>query len=1031
MVSVRSVIRLWVVGVGLLVAVFAAGVVPTSAQTANVTVSGTVTDSSGAAVPAADVTATNTATGIAKSGKTDQSGRYTILNVDPGTYDVQAQIAGFATAVRRNQVIYVGQALTLDFSLQLASVAQTVEVQAESPTTISTTESTVSRVIEPQELDNLPTISRSFTDLAALSPGVQVATTSVVGANSGGAISIGDAATYQTGYIVDGTASEETFLGGQLLNFAQDWIQEFSLISLQAPAEYGGAAGGFVNAITRSGGNQFHGRAYGFFQNAALNATPLFLPAAFPNKPPQNLERIGGMVGGPIKKDKLFFFGGFEYFHNLTSVPVNVPAAFVGPASTSGVFPQSATTYIMMGKVDYQLNTNNRVSGRFNYEHDRPVNSGVGASGTSNKTLGNGTIGYTHAYIYQARWDRTISGDRLNSLIFNYNKTTAASFCNYALAVGNYPGYPAQPGSTISGDPTGFWAQETYSTAGVVTGCTANVGVGPMQSERATVASDVFTFTHGNQTIKVGGGADFEQSVFFTVRNNYNGQYAINGSNPFNPATASTYPVSDFLIFSGGNGLSGSILGPIFSAFAEDSAKVRPDLTLNIGIRYDVSLMNTWFTNRWITPNAATQSVVPLVPLHNDYGNVAPRFGFAWTPFHDDQKTVVRGGLGVFYDENHTGFWNGYFLDGIKVAPNGADNLNATRPSLNPYCLGSVNCSSGVIPANVYVGSSGATQLNAIQAVEYVLAYDLATYTLPTFAAGTYTIPHGPSFTINTPLLPSGLPAPTTGGTEPVDQNFKTPGEVQISGGIAHQFATSFNASVDYVYVKGYQQTTLRNVNISQTGTLLNPAYGEISAYGNGGFFTDKNLRATFSYRDHRGDSAQIAYTLGWAYDNDYSGYGITSHTVPQTDPYNYNVDYGPSINDARNVLAASGAIKAPWGIQLSPILRFTSALPYTATTTATVVAGCLPDYNQCYPVGYSKDSLRGADTILFNARLSKNIRLGERMSALLFLEGYNILNRANYGVNFQGNVASSTFMKPTGISTPMRQLQVGGRFDF
>ena len=1035
MIRVRSVIQ-GLVGMGFLVVALAVAVSPAFAQSNSVTLTGIVVDKSGAVLPAVDVTATNTATGITKSAKTDQAGRYTILNVDPGTYDVQTQITGFATTVRRNQVFYVGQTITLDFSLELASVAQTVEVQAESPTSVSTTESVVSRVIEPQELDNLPTISRSFTDLATLSPGVQVATTSATGGNSGGAISIGDAANYQTGYIVDGTASEETFLGGQFLNFAEDWIQEFSLISQQAPAEYGGAAGGFVNAVTRSGGNNFHGRGYGFFQNAALNATPKFLPTQFPNKPPQSLQRIGGMAGGPIKKDKLFFFGGYEYFHNLTSVPVNVPAAFVGPASTSGVFPQTARTSIAMGKIDYQANANNRFTGRFNYEHDHSVNSGVGASGTSNKTLGNGSISTTNAYIYQGVWDRTISADRLNSLLFNYNRTTGSSFCNYALAVGNYPLYPGQAGSTIAGDPTGYWAQETYSQAGVVTGCSGNVGIGPTQSERSTSINDAFSFTHGNQTIKVGGGADFEQSIFFGVRNNYNGQYAINGQVPFNPATPATFPISNLVIFEGGNGVTGSLLGPIFSAFAEDSAKVRPTLTLNIGIRYDVSLMNTWFTHRWITPNAATQTVVPLLPLNNDYGNVAPRFGFAWTPFHDNGKTVIRGGLGVFYDENHTGFWNGYFLDGIKIVPNGADNLNSTRASLNPYCLGSVNCSTGTIPANVFVGSTGATQLNAIQTVQYILAYDLATYTLPNFAAGTYQIPGGPAFTITSPKLPSGALAPTTGGAEPVDQNFKTPGEVQISAGMAHQFGTAINASVDYVFVKAYQQTVLRNINISQSGQLLNPAYGEMSGFGNGGYFRDQNMRMSFSYRDRRGDSAQVAYTLGWAFDNDYSGYGINSRTIPQTDPYNYSVDYGPSVNDARNVLNISGALKAPWGIQLSPIFRFTSALPYTATTTATVVPGCLADYNQCYPVNasgvpYTKDSLRGANTISLNARLSKTFRLGEKRSAIVFFEGYNLLNRSNYGVNFQGNVASAAFMQPTALATAKRQLQLGARFDF
>jgi hypothetical protein len=296
----------------------------------------------------------------------------------------------------------------------------------------------VARVIETRELDNLPTISRSFADLAALSPGVQVSTSASpagAGVGAGSNISIGAAPGYQTGYVVDGSNYETSGLGGAYINLSEDWIQEFSLVALQPPAQYGNASGGFINAVTRSGGNEFHGRASVYYQNAAMNATPQFLPAFAPNKPPYNLERVGGMLGGPIKRDKLFLFGGYEYFHDLNSIPVNVPAAFLGPASAPGVFPQSFKTSLAMLKVDYLPGSRDKLSFRANYETDNNQNVGIGAAGSLSHTLGNATNQTPHDFITQFRWQRTVSPTSLNELLFNYNYQLTILQCPYAKVV--------------------------------------------------------------------------------------------------------------------------------------------------------------------------------------------------------------------------------------------------------------------------------------------------------------------------------------------------------------------------------------------------------------------------------------------------------------------------------------------------------------------------------------------------------------------------------------------------------------------
>jgi hypothetical protein len=1006
------------------------------AQTNNVTVNGMITDPGGGVLPGARVTARNTATGSTMTAQTDEKGQYVLLNLEPGNYDFTASANGFASTIRHNQVLFVGQTVTLNVTLTVASVSQTVDVDADSPVAVSTTDSMVSRVIEPRELDNLPTISRSFTDLAALSPGVQVAQSASpagAGVGAGSGISIGDSPGYQTGYIVDGAWDEVSGLGGAYINFAQDWIQEFSLVAQQEPAQYGSDAGGFVNAITRSGGNQFHGRAYMFYQNAAMNAQSRFILAG--SKPPYNLERFGGMVGGPIRRDKLFFFGGYELFHDKNSIAVTIPAAFTGPAAAGGVFSQAFLTSLVMGKVDWHKSDANNYMFRFNFEHDNNQNVGIGASGSTVHTEGNATDQTPHDLQSEFRWGHTFSSTAYNELIGVYNYQITILQCPYAKIVGAYPGYPGTGGTTESGNPTGYWAQITYSTVGVVVGCAANTGDAsptPTQNALDPSVTDIYTRSQGANDMKFGAGFDMEQTGSVRTRNNYNGQYVITGSNPFNPSTASTYPLSDFMIFGGGNFQSSKTVGPAFSFFAQDSVKVASNLTLNAGIRYDFNTMNTWMDSHYIHNALAINKVAELNHLNNDYGDIAPRFGFAWTPFRRSLTTVLRGGVGVFYDQEKTGPDYIYQIDGIQVVNGGAINLNATRPSLNPYCLGYVAC----LPTSP--GGAAVVPTQQAQWVEEVLAWSLANYTIPNFNQGTYVVGTN-TYTIPAPTLGpptvaggpgTGGLAPTTGGTNSVDPNLKNPGQIQFSFGIAHDFSSRVTASADYVYNRGFQEIIIRNTNISTSNTLLNPSYGSISGVGNGGYFIDKALRVKVTYRDRRGDNLQGAYTEARAADNSYGGFGINSHTVNATDPFDYSVDYGPSSNDAHHILNAAAVTELPLGIELAPIFYFTGALPYTATTTATP-SGCQAFYNQCYPTNYSKNSLRGRDTIMFNARLAKRIRFGENKALNVFLEGFNIPNRTNYGTNFQANVLSSAFGKPTNIQTNMRQLQIGGRFDF
>jgi len=276
------------------------------------------------------------------------------------------------------------------------------------------------------------------------------------------------------------------------------------------------------------------------------------------------------------------------------------------------------------------------------------------------------------------------------------------------------------------------------------------------------------------------------------------------------------------------------------------------------------------------------------------------------------------------------------------------------------------------------------------------------------------------------------------GGDYDIDQNIRIPGTLEATGGVQHSFPRGLVLGVDFAYKHGFDEIENRNININSNTLpaveLLNPNYTSLISYGNGGFYTSRSLLVNGTYNDHRGDVLTGAYTLAWARDDSSSTQDFDIHSAGEsTNPFNYAVDVGPSLTDQRQHVVLSSVLNTKWGIYLDPIFNWGSALPYTATTTSTAVAGCQPWYNQCYPAGYSKDSIRGADTFTINARAQKVVHLRHDSAKTVtgYFEGFNVTNRTNIGTAFVTNVSSPEFMKPSGTAGPKRTLDIGARFDF
>jgi hypothetical protein len=1064
-------ILLWILAIGSTLA----------AQTNTATVTGDVTDSSGAAIPGVAMTATNTATGIQKGDTSDAEGRYTILNLAPGFYDVQAEQRGFATVIRRHEEFLVGTTVTLNFTLSVSSVSQEVEVSGNA-SVLEPTQSSVERILQTSELDSLPTLNRSFSDLAVLAPGVQAsgvnATATPGGTGRGtGLPTIGGSPTYETGFVIDGITAEAGNQGGPYVTLAQDWVQEFSVLALQFPAEYGSASGGVVNIVTRSGSNQIHGRAYTYYQNADLNANPEFFKGT--SKAPFNSERVGGMVGGPIKKDKLFYFAGFEYFHQLataalpngqsagaflaTAQPLNTPPSQIVPWLVLGTLTSAQTTsHTLLGmlRLDYTPNAVNTFSIRSNIDYEY---------GQTNNTAGSNS--FFPRYAESIGWTRTLSATTINELRFAFYKEGTGNTSVYKNITGAYAGQTLNPdpynyvtteslgGQTAFGNPNGFWGNVAYN--GFSTGGPTVSGL--LNAETSGVLTDTLTLSRGNHEVKLGGSLRRYTVYSNQGINQVYGSYSMSAkATPFDPDTLINPLNLTTGTFTPAQFSAASTLAPLsvvtnygtpalldfnlpswsYGVFAQDSWKIRPNFTLNLGLRYDFSNANSSLSTASFPALAAAVPgsqgfITPgFHPINNDPYDLAPRIGVAWTPFHDGQKTVVRGGVGVFYDQNDTASTAVYVNENSSTLL--GYSLAANVTTRNPYCVGNSLCANG-IPVQYEL------------AVLDVLSSALANYTLPQFPNSTSPCAATNSCTVavgtNTYTIPAlSVPFNPEGDILDLNKNYRVPGTLQATAGIQHQFSNSLSISADYVYHRGFNGTITVNPNValtgpgaSQTFVTVNPAYTTLERFDSDAYLVANDLQLKGSYRDRRGDMINVAYQFGYSNDDDFSNFGLSGRNALTTNPFNPKVDYGPSENDARNVLNVSGVLNLLWRMQLAPILSYSSALPYTATSSlqtpgsSMAPADCLGYFTRCYPAGFSRNSLRGDDFFTLNARLSKNIRFGETRSLTLFFEGFNVTNKHNLGTNFNTNVDNpATFQTPLQTAAfATRQLQLGGRFDF
>ena len=562
------------------------------AQGVGGTVSGRVSDESGRPLSGAAVSARNTATALTRTRTSEAGGFYRMPELPVGIYEFSVGLAGFATEVRSGVRIVIGQKATLDFLLKVAQVAETVVVKADAPI-VETTKSSIGASITRQQIDQLPLPGRDFETLAFLSPGITPSVTdgsTISGAGSSGASNT---------FLIDGMSNDQDSLGGTRGDYSPDAIAEYEVLSSQYSAQYGQASGAIINVITRSGGNDFHGRASAYYRADGLTATDPFAGGA---ETPFDQWIASAFLSGPIVKDKAFFFASWEQtWRNATAVvgidPATLEALGLGSQTT---FPQDLREPRLVLKADYHPTDSQTLTFRFRLDEPKQTNDSVGqTAGGLVLTEQTGFTLKTTNTDYGLSHDWIMTSDTLNEARFQYSRQF-----NDATQV-NCPGCPFIIRATL------------YS------GKQPNL---PQSfSEDRYQFLDTVSFGLGKHYFKA--GVDYSHiKVDAFVPQFFDGVFLFATDAPYNAADPTTYP----LFWEGGSGNPNiDISNNIFALFVQDEWKVLPNLTLNLGLRWDYE----------------DQAYVK-----HDWQNFGPRAHFAWDPVGDG-KTAVRGGFGIYYDQ--------------------------------------------------------------------------------------------------------------------------------------------------------------------------------------------------------------------------------------------------------------------------------------------------------------------------------------------------------------------------------------------
>ena len=1003
-------------------------------------VAGIVSDPTDSAVPRAKVMVTNTETGLNRETTSDNRGEYRFGLLPPGNYEIKVEAQGFSPLSRKDVQLTVGEDLDLNLKLVLGSASQVVEVQSAVPL-IETERSQQANTIGQQEVANLPISRRDYLTFSLLAPGVSDskaladATSFRVKQTPDSGLSFYGSNGRGNSIAVDGGEANDSG-GGVRPTVSQETVQEFQVNRANYTAEYGGARGGVVNIVTKSGGNVAHGSYFGFFRGQGLDATEPFAVSLDSNdkpvrvKPDSNRQQFGFTLGGPIVNDKTFFFMGYEALRRRESkaVPVltdpsifqptagqeailrTLPAAaaaplraaLISPQSTidmfrknSGVFPFESDDHKGLLRLDHRQGNRDMFSFRYNVTSDYETNEGIGA-----------LVGFSRGFVQNffdsntlLSWTHIFSAKVVNEFRgqFNYYDAFTGSVDPYGPAL-EIAGY-------------GFFNRDRFLPSDVI--------------QRRYEFADNLSITRGRHNYRIGGTImprvnHSDSKTFMSGRFTFGtlpgafvstalASTSINALQAFNLGLAQSYQqgFGDPVV---------KAIYPSYAFYAQDNWHLAPNFTLNYGLRYEADMRKS--------------------PLPSQKKNFAPRIGFAWDPFND-KKTTIRGGYGIFYAP--IDFQIDYVVNALAEI-NGFRQIAQVLTTLNAANPLAVNG-----PVNIFQKLRGQGIIGVPTPQRPILASDLAQFGIAISQTGAR-----PPLTVLFEASP----------------DYRSPNTQQASFGIERELAPSLTLALSYVFVRGAHLTTSRDINLLQapinaakgirdwgatadnpTGAkyFVNPLIFQDNLYEAAANSFYHGMMLEVNKRFSRNSTLHFNYTFSKSidettdYNSDFQPNDQTSRRLERSlssfDQRHKVILYAVLQSPAKN-----NAVLKGWAV--TPIFRYNSARPFN------LLAGTELNNDRHNttdrPLFAGRNTGIGPTFWTVDTRVSRRFNINDRASLEGMFEAFNLFNHLNFAsvnnvVGAIGGPFNLSGRSDRGPSDPLgftsaadpRRLQLGVRLTF
>jgi hypothetical protein len=976
---------------------------PVLAQGGRAEINGTVVDAEKAVLPGVTVTAINQDNGLERSTVSGVEGKYTIPTLVPGTYTIKAELSGFQVTNLTGIVVNVGQELTVNLTLQVAGVAETITVTGQSPL-VEATSSRIGTNVTSTEIDGLPSANRSQFSLMQTIPGLVPVLQ--VGSFEGGQFSANGQATTNNLFLVDGQNDNDSRRGGSQGTQARvslDSMAEYQVQTHTYAAEYGGSTGVVVNSVTKSGTNKFSGRVFEYYQSSSLQATNYFLAQAGDENPESGSNVYGGSLGGPIIKNKLFFFGNYEGTRASTAANLSFPAAAAPLAvsySTTTAFHGPNT----FARFDYHANSNNQISFRWTRE----------AIITERDSIENDLATLSAARHENDSGDQVFSGSWTSIL----NNRTTNEF-----KVGHVRENLLQGPSNLFDENwkfIGFAGVDPFDVG------SQNTHPDYIAGPRNTYAQDLIrdvtiddtltwikTGWGGDHTFKVGAAYSRNGALPQGTAVNFTGLFTFPTDANFNAADPTTYPYR-FGISMGQYDFTQ--IDHRASGYIQDKWQLNNRLTLNLGVRYD-----------WQELTENTKDAI------------GPRFGFAYDATGDG-KTLIRGGFGKVYQYQQLAVLQALLQREVLAPTLAYDTTQVTSPAI-----------TGTFPVGPNANATAC--LNPIAGPSAGIAV-----ISPACRAFLLT---------QRSLVTAGNVVNNTTTGPLVDGDRRMAYTWAFSAGVKRELTPTMAASIDYVGNRGRDNTAAIDINegpvnpatgrvtrlgvnvFDPTGELVPPEarsatfvqFNQNQTKELGSALNSKfdSLELGLEKRMSSRWSGRVSYTLSHCHD-------VASIIVDS----NPRLDYGRCDRDNIHAFATSAYVDIGKGFGGGIVFRAYSGYPINETVGTDVNQdGTNNDrptkgVNDIAPLPSGKPSailsavddrgvavrngIDGEKQVLLDGRFQYIARVS-RYQAGLFLELYNLLNTANFG-NPTGARNSVNFMK-TIVAGQGRTAQLGIRVTF